>query len=75
MTRSIRLAAWRAAMAERILVVDGAMGTSIQGYPLDEADFRGDRYSANTTRPLNTSLRLPKRSKAWESDLFDESSR
>ncbi len=29
---------------ERILVIDGAMGTMIQSYQLDESDFRGDRY-------------------------------
>ena len=36
-------------MAERVLVIDGAMGTSIQGYPLDEADFRGDRFADHAT--------------------------
>ncbi len=29
---------------ERILILDGAMGTMIQRYGLKEADFRGDRY-------------------------------
>lgn len=29
---------------ERILVLDGAMGTMIQRYKLGEADFRGDRF-------------------------------
>jgi 5-methyltetrahydrofolate--homocysteine methyltransferase len=32
-------------LAERILVLDGAMGTMIQGYGLEEDDFRGDRFS------------------------------
>ena len=32
------------AMAERILVIDGAMGTSIQDLDLDEAAFRGTRF-------------------------------
>jgi len=45
MTRSERLAELRAAMANRILVIDGAMGTSIQQYPLEEADFRGERFA------------------------------
>jgi 5-methyltetrahydrofolate--homocysteine methyltransferase len=36
---------------ERILVIDGAMGTSIQKYKLEEEDFRGERY-ANHTHPL-----------------------
>ena len=31
-----------AALRERILVIDGAMGTMIQGFGLEEADFRGD---------------------------------
>ncbi|MEE9391031.1 MAG: methionine synthase [Planctomycetota bacterium] len=29
----------------RILVMDGAMGTMIQGYELKEADFRGERFA------------------------------
>jgi 5-methyltetrahydrofolate--homocysteine methyltransferase len=32
------------AAAERILVLDGAMGTMIQGLQFDEAAFRGERY-------------------------------
>ena len=28
----------------RILVLDGAMGTMIQNYKLEEEDFRGDRF-------------------------------
>ncbi len=35
----------RAAAAERILVLDGAMGTEIQGLRLDEAAFRGARFA------------------------------
>ena len=31
---------------ERILILDGAMGTKIQTYGLTEADFRGDRFAA-----------------------------
>ncbi len=31
-------------MRERILVLDGAMGTMIQQYNLSEADFRGERF-------------------------------
>ena len=34
---------------ERILVLDGAMGTMIQGYGLDEADFRGDHFPSHPT--------------------------
>jgi len=35
----------RDALSTRILVLDGAMGTMIQQYELDEADFRGDRFT------------------------------
>jgi 5-methyltetrahydrofolate--homocysteine methyltransferase len=34
----------RRVCAERILVLDGAMGTAIQGYRLGEAEFRGERF-------------------------------
>ncbi len=34
----------RGTMAQRILVLDGAMGTSIQSYKLSEQDFRGERF-------------------------------
>src|SRR5210317_995254 len=30
---------------ERILVLDGAMGTMIQAYKLQEADYRGERFA------------------------------
>ena len=33
------------ALAARILVIDGAMGTMIQGYRLEEADYRGQRFA------------------------------
>ncbi|MDB5512737.1 MAG: methionine synthase [Enterovirga sp.] len=36
--------ALRAAARERILVLDGAMGTEIQNLKLSEADFRGERF-------------------------------
>src|SRR5678809_1613004 len=29
---------------ERILIIDGAMGTMIQRYKLGEADYRGERF-------------------------------
>ncbi|UNK38305.1 methionine synthase [Shinella sp. H4-D48] len=38
------LAALKAAARERILVLDGAMGTEIQTLKLVEDDFRGDRF-------------------------------
>ncbi|KGE00847.1 MULTISPECIES: methionine synthase [Rhizobium/Agrobacterium group] len=39
------LAALQAAARERILVIDGAMGTQIQGLGLDEQQFRGERFA------------------------------
>ncbi len=33
------------ALRERILVLDGAMGTMIQSYQLQEADYRGERFA------------------------------
>ena len=32
-------------LRQRILIMDGAMGTMIQGYELDEDGFRGDRFA------------------------------
>lgn len=34
----------REALQKRILIIDGAMGTMIQRYKLEEADYRGDRF-------------------------------
>ena len=31
-------------LQERILLLDGAMGTMIQSYKLEEADYRGERF-------------------------------
>ena len=33
------------ALQERILVIDGAMGTMIQAYELKEVDYRGERFA------------------------------
>jgi 5-methyltetrahydrofolate--homocysteine methyltransferase len=35
----------RSLLAQRILVLDGAMGTNIQQYRLSEEDYRGDRFA------------------------------
>ena len=35
----------RALMAERILILDGAMGTMIQRHKLEEEDYRGERFA------------------------------
>ena len=40
-----RVARLDAALHERILVLDGAMGTMIQQHALQEADYRGDRFA------------------------------
>ena len=42
-----------AALAERILVLDGAMGTTIRAYGLKEEDARGQRFT-DTTRICST---------------------
>jgi len=38
-------------LAQRILILDGAMGTMIQKHPLEEADFRGAQF-ADHSSPL-----------------------
>lgn len=44
MTRAERLAKLPEIARERILVIDGAMGTMIQRHKLEEADYRGERF-------------------------------
>ena len=44
MDRSERLDVLKRLLAQRILVLDGAMGTMIQGYRLSEDEFRGQRF-------------------------------
>ena len=44
MNRTQRIAEFRRLLTERILVIDGAMGTMIQGYGLTEADYRGECF-------------------------------
>ena len=44
MTREQRIEALKTAAKERILILDGAMGTMIQRYKLDEAGYRGARF-------------------------------
>ncbi|MEX2580192.1 MAG: methionine synthase [Verrucomicrobiales bacterium] len=43
----------RGELAKRILVLDGAMGTTIRGYGLEEKDARGDRFTDNRKDLLN----------------------
>jgi 5-methyltetrahydrofolate--homocysteine methyltransferase len=40
-----RVALLEAALRERILILDGGMGTMLQGHRLDEAGFRGERFA------------------------------
>jgi 5-methyltetrahydrofolate--homocysteine methyltransferase len=62
----------RAAAAERILVLDGAMGTMIQDLHLTEDDFRGERF-ADWPRELrgNNDLLVLTRPEAIEAIHFD----
>jgi len=46
-TRPARLEALQRALEQRILVLDGAMGTMVQRYKLSEAEFRGERFRAH----------------------------
>ncbi|MCH7946681.1 MAG: homocysteine S-methyltransferase family protein, partial [candidate division Zixibacteria bacterium] len=45
MTLQERIRKLKKALSERILVLDGAMGTMIQSPNLSEADFRGERFA------------------------------
>jgi len=47
-----------ALMRERIVVLDGAMGTMIQQYKLSESAYRGDRFSDWQGKDLKGSLEL-----------------
>lgn len=51
MTRAERLKTAESYARERILVLDGAMGTEIQNLGLTEEDFRGERF-ADWAKPL-----------------------
>jgi 5-methyltetrahydrofolate--homocysteine methyltransferase len=44
--RRERIDALRRALTQRILVIDGAMGTMIQGYRLGESEYRGERFKS-----------------------------
>jgi 5-methyltetrahydrofolate--homocysteine methyltransferase len=47
--RQQRIAQLKEALKERIVVLDGAAGTFIQSYGLDEAGYRGERFAAWTS--------------------------
>ncbi|CAM5247031.1 hypothetical protein SSTU70S_03060 [Stutzerimonas stutzeri] len=53
-----RLQALQHALKERILILDGGMGTMIQSYKLDEADYRGERFADTTVKGNNDLLLL-----------------
>jgi 5-methyltetrahydrofolate--homocysteine methyltransferase len=44
MSREQRIQEFKRLLSQRILVLDGAMGTMIQGYAPDEAAYRGQRF-------------------------------
>src|SRR5256885_7397014 len=48
----------KALLRERIVVLDGAMGTMIQRYKLSEADYRGERFCDWKGKDLKGSLEL-----------------
>src|SRR5215216_618489 len=45
-------------LRERIVVLDGAMGTMIQGYGLSEQDYRGARFTNRKGKDVKGSLEL-----------------
>ncbi|MDP6175081.1 MAG: homocysteine S-methyltransferase family protein, partial [Rhodospirillales bacterium] len=40
-------AALEALLSERIVILDGAMGTLLQAHNLEEADYRGERFAGH----------------------------
>jgi 5-methyltetrahydrofolate--homocysteine methyltransferase len=44
--QNTRAQAFIALLRERLVILDGAMGTMIQGHALSEQDFRGERFAA-----------------------------
>jgi 5-methyltetrahydrofolate--homocysteine methyltransferase len=44
--RDAKSCAFTALLKERLVILDGAMGTMIQGYRLSEQQFRGERFAA-----------------------------
>ena len=48
-------------LRERILVIDGAMGTMIQQHELDEADYRGERFAEGFDQPARPRRPCPRR--------------
>ena len=46
MNREERIESLFALLEQRIVLLDGAMGTMIQGYGLTEDDYRGERFAS-----------------------------
>jgi 5-methyltetrahydrofolate--homocysteine methyltransferase len=59
MLRQERLREFRRLLDERILILDGAMGTVIQSYRLGEAEYRGERFRIRsaTSKAITTCCR------------------
>ena len=62
-------------LAEKILVLDGAMGTMLQAYKFEEEDFRGDRFKDHPS-PLKgnndlLSITQPEAIKAIHREYFE----
>jgi len=75
MDRWQRIQALKTALSNRILFMDGAMGTMVQAYQLEEADFRGEQF-ADHSAPLQgnndiLSLTRPDIIKAIHQAYFD----
>jgi 5-methyltetrahydrofolate--homocysteine methyltransferase len=47
-----------ALLRQRIVVLDGAMGTMIQRYKLEESDYRGERFRQNKAKDLKGCIEL-----------------
>jgi len=44
--RQARIDELKQALSQRILILDGAMGSMIQNYQLEESDYRGERFAS-----------------------------
>ncbi len=60
-----------AALEKRILVLDGAMGTTIRGYGLTEKEARGDRFK-DTEKDILNNIEKFVNSKSFEARFLDE---
>ncbi len=61
-------------LKERILIIDGAMGTMIQRHKLEEADYRGERFKNWHTDVKGNndllSITQPQSSKAFINNIW-----